>query len=741
MKKSLYFILSLLVALSASAQNIDQELLKADQALNNFDFAKATKIYSSLSDVYPDNALIKERLATMYLTPGSYNVDMAMRYMEDAFKTGKMSPEMHVKYASLLESQNNYEKAIQVYSNLNRISFNKNSLMQLVNKDYYDNISKVNEGIIVKNLLDLNSSNSDFSPMYYREGLVFVSTRKNRSNTGFTNTNQVMENYSDLFFSKLMDPKIQTFEEPKVLLGNKDLKYMQGPVSFTDGYGVMYGTRSFLKDNNDNKALASSQDKRTVLLEVYKSNYKADINDWTDNSSIVLNKNNDYQNFSYAHPAFANGVGTELIFASNMPGGYGGTDLYYTQLIGNEWTTPVNLGPDVNTQGQEMFPYVAKDGTLYYSSNGLPGLGGLDIFKATGAQGKYKDVTNMGAPFNSVGDDFGYIVKEGNGEGYLTSNRTGGKGDDDIYYWRLNECKSVIKVYASATNEPIANAVVKVPCTNKTFNTDERGLVSVNCSDIKSCDIVASSDGYINKKMAVKDISTNRIINIPLDKDYSDKCKFVVMVMDKDSKEPISDATVSVRQVSSNDEVSGKSKSDGSLKVGGVEANEKYEISATKINEDGSRYIGNGSEASCNGKETEPVVKYIYLSRVSVGSKIKIDNIYYDVNKWDIKPQAARELDNIVSIMRQNPTMEIEMGSHTDCRATMKYNENLSSKRAESAAEYIISRGIPRSRITSKGYGESELVNGCACEGNKKSNCTDAEHQANRRTEFKIIKL
>jgi outer membrane protein OmpA-like peptidoglycan-associated protein len=170
--------------------------------------------------------------------------------------------------------------------------------------------------------------------------------------------------------------------------------------------------------------------------------------------------------------------------------------------------------------------------------------------------------------------------------------------------------------------------------------------------------------------------------------------------------------------------------------------NEFYEINATKTMPDGSRYIGLPESAICKElRNGDSMVKIVYLRRTGIDTKIEIENILYDLDKWDIRPDAAIELDKIVSLLRQYPTMEIELGSHTDCRGTVNYNDDLSSKRAASCAEYIVSRGVAPIRLSSRGYGESQLKNGCACEGNIKSTCSEADHQKNRRTESKIIKF
>lgn len=749
MKKLLYIVLLALTAGQGYGQSLDQLISKADAAFNNSEFEKASTLYNKALEISPESSVLKEKLASLYMQPGKMmNTDMAMRYLEDAYKTGKMSPVMQARYVSMLESQRNFDKASEIFAASNRSSRVKNSLVGLADNSYYNRISAPKAGMILRNLREVNSEFSDFSPMFYRSGLSFVSTRTNRSNTGFK-MNQIRENYSDLFTTNLTNVENQTFDKPTVMVGNKDLKYMQGPMTFTGDQNNMYLTRSFMNEGKE-KALPSGADNRTVMLEIAKSTYNLNGNStWSEAVPIVLNKAAAAQNFSYAHPAFLNPSGTEMIFSSNMPGGYGGTDLYYTYLIGADWSTPVNLGPEINTGGEEMFPYLAKDGTLYFASSGLPGLGGLDIFKATGSKSNFVNPENVGAPLNSPYDDFGLIARENGNEGYLTSNRPNGVGDDDIYYWKNPECMIALRVYDAKTKAPLPSSNVKIPCTGKSFVTDSRGMANVPCFNMATCDVAATSLGYNNKNMSLKNMGDVKVIEIPMDREAVATpgtpagCRLIVLVLDKETNLPIEGADVNIKGLTSSDAVTGVTKNDGRVKISGVDANETYRVSASKSNDDGSKYIGNTETMSCRSAKDAngDIVAKIYLTRARVGSKFKIENIYYDLDKWNIKPRAAQELDNIVSIMKAYPTMEIEMGSHTDCRATIKYNEVLSGKRAASSMEYIISKGVERSRMTSKGYGESELTNGCACEGTLKSTCTEDQHQANRRTEFKILKF
>ena len=743
MKKNICILMVILVGSMSSNAQIEQLILKGDQAYRALDLEKAVSMYNKALEQSPESVVVKEKLAEVYLNPGTmFSTDMAMRYMEDAYKTGKMSNITQSKYISLLQSQRNFEKASEVILNSNRNNRTKNSLMNAADVSYYNRLSKAKSSIILQNLRDVNSEFSDFSPTYYRSGLAFITTRTNRNNTGFK-FNQIRENYSDIFTTNLTIPATQSYDKPVSMLGNQDLKYMQGPVAFTGDQNNMFITRSFVRD--DNRARVSSEDRRTTMLEIARlSNSNGS---WSKATSIVLNNAADAQNYSYAHPTFLNTSGTEMIFSSNMPGGFGGSDLWYTKSEGSGWSTPINLGPEINTGGEEVFPYYGKGDTLYFASSGLPGLGGLDIYKTSGSLGSFSIPENLGAPFNSPYDDFGLITKGGN-EGYLTSNRPNGIGDDDIYYWSNPVCNRAVKVYDAKTNLPIPNATVKIPCTKKSYTTDGRGMFQVACFDTKTCELASTASGYYPKTVSLKSLGDVKVINIAMDKeaaavDAPSGCRFVITIVDKETNLPIEGANVNIKGLTTPDEANGLSKAGGRFKVTGMDQAEAYRISASKSNEDGSRYIGNAETFSCRMPKNAngDVVKAIYLTRAKVGSKFKIENIYYDSDKWNIKPRAAQELDNIVNIMKSYPSIEIEMGSHSDCPGSAKYNELLSSKRAASAMEYIISKGIDRQRMSSKGYGETELTNGCACEGINKSTCSEYEHQLNRRTEFKIIKF
>lgn len=354
--------------------------------------------------------------------------------------------------------------------------------------------------------------------------------------------------------------------------------------------------------------------------------------------------------------------GKSLYFASNREGGKGGIDIYRSSLDANgKWGKVTNLGSDINTAGDEMFPYITEDGKLYFSSDGQAGFGGLDLFVATRGQDKTTTVENLGQPMNSKADDFSITFKN-NYEGYFTSNRDGGKGDDDIYYFKntLLEPKIVRLTVAGTLNGSakgvaegaLAGAKVRLQEDGKPAGetvTDAEGKFSLPVAEDKNYTILIEKDGYFTKRDAIS--------------------------------------------------TSGKVPPRKELK-----------------------------------KENDIAVPYNNtLEKIIRNVAIVVENIYYDYNKSDIRPDAALELDKIVTLLNDNPNITIELSSHTDARGDEKFNQKLSQARAEAAVKYIESKGIADARISAKGYGKSRPI--------VKNATTEEEHQKNRRTEFKVTKI
>ena len=381
-------------------------------------------------------------------------------------------------------------------------------------------------------------------------------------------------------------------------------------------------------------------------------------------------------------PAFSRD-GKTLYFSSNRRGGKGGLDLYRAPMDNSgRFGRPINLGSTINTRGNEIFPYVSEDGKLYFSSDGHPSLGGLDIFVAS-RSGDEIQIEHLGIPVNSVGDDFGLFLSDVT-QGYFSSNRVGGKGDDDIYFFE-----------------------------------------STGSEDRWWSNEITITESTEPAKVALYHLRT-QILNA--------------------RNKPIANAKVGVKR---NGEIQPVMFTDAKGYVDIIDLNPADQIS---FNASKEKFLTKRSEFLMDGREipkqllkkelTDTTFEHkIILGQAEVGEEIgalfDVNPIYYDLDKSTIRPDAAVELDKIVQVLKDNTDISIELGSHTDARASASYNMKLSQRRAESAVKYIIEHGIEAARIKAKGYGETQLINGCS-DG---VDCSEEAHQENRRTEFKITDL
>lgn len=342
-----------------------------------------------------------------------------------------------------------------------------------------------------------------------------------------------------------------------------------------------------------------------------------------------------------------------LYFSSDMEGGFGGADLYYSKYKGDgEWGDPVNLGDVINTSGSERSPFWSKEGKFYFSSDGHIGLGGLDIYVSNYANNRLGHPENLGSPINSNRDDFGFIkTHDDSNIMFFSSDRSGGKGLDDIYMAREKQIDISLngKVYDRVSNQLLEDAIVSL--------TDKAG------SSLGS--FITGKDGSFNFR---------------------------------------------------------------------VEPDQKINISARKTEYMAADPVQVLVPALDNLADTL-MQQNLYLDKIEVGRVYQIENIYYDFDKWNLRADAKTELDKLVKILADNPTIKIELYSHTDARGDDSYNLTLSNKRAESVVSYLESKGISSSRMKAVGFGETQLVNAC----DNTTPCSEEQHQENRRTEFKVV--
>jgi outer membrane protein OmpA-like peptidoglycan-associated protein/Tol biopolymer transport system component len=633
-------------------------------------------------------------------------------------------------------------------------------------------------------------------------------------------------------------------ENISILKNKVNTRFHEGPLCFSPDGKFVYYTRnniSKVKNRKDKKGIQNLQLFRAIIDSM---------GHWVNEEILPFNS----KDYSVGHPSITSD-GKILYFVSNMPGGFGGADLYKVPISEKGILGKIeNLGSDFNTEGQEMFPWVNHRGELFFSSNGHIGLGGLDVFLMTlDRKGTFYKLQNVGIPVNSQNDDFAFTMNKNNLTGYFSSNRIGGKGDDDIYSYTLTKPlpKQLIVegiISDEKTGEIFADKNVEIINSKGevigSAMTDSSGAYAFNIDpDMDYIISVKNIDYYSDNQ---HDITTNNlkpnneILNADIALLKKEIFAMGIVYMDT-SSEIIIGATVSLLNAQGEIIASTLTDSLGAYSFK-IEHNSDYSISVSekdnylgnkivltskKLDPNITKVNGNVSvipklnlslyclvkdsksllplegvsitltinetkeifiselTSSLGAIEKEILDKKLYdtlsysvqlekqgyltkkltfnyeiiklgridleelldlsMDKVSLdldlASVIQINPIYFDLRKFDIRPDAAIELDKIVKVMNDNPKIQIELGSHTDCRGTIALNNKLSDNRAKSSVQYIQKRITNPKRIFGKGYGESQLKVNCPCEGEIKSSCSDDEHQQNRRTEFVIIKM
>jgi peptidoglycan-associated lipoprotein len=494
---------------------------------------------------------------------------------------------------------------------------------------------------VIENVKALNTKWSDYAPAFYKKDqLYFSSDREKGVNSkiyGWTG-NQFCDIWTVTYKADKKAPNNIKYDIPVLLDKDKiNTPYNDGTPAFDSKFGTLYYTQ------------CSGKDGKGKSCRIYSATGSG--SEWMDPQPLNFSSDS----FTCGHPSLSKD-GQVMYFASDMPGGYGGKDLYFVTYSkrSKEWGDPVNLGPTINTAGDEVYPFIHEDGTLYFSSNGHIGLGGTDIYFSKGSATDWSTPLNMKSPINSGGDDFSLILSKDKESGYFTSNREGGKGQDDIYRFYMTPLVFTLHGIArdSKTKEIMPNTILTITNSNDSaklvIKTDAAGYYKISLKPRTDYELFGAHEDYYDSKI---------------------------------------------------------------------------EFQTTK-----------GLEVSTDLEQD------LLLEPFDYSTVFTLEGILYDLDKANIRPDAALVLDTMVYLLNKYPKIRIELGSHTDCRADSAHNQDLSQRRADSAVAYIVRSGIDPDRMIAKGYGEAKLVNDCGCEGTYITrNCTEAEHQLNRRTTFKLL--
>ncbi len=641
-KKLLYCIVLIVISLQGFAQKA--RVAAADKKYDSFSYIDAIATYERVAEKgYKDEKMFQKLGNAYYFNA---ELDNAAKWYEELFAMNQeQEPEYYYRYSQTLKSIGEYAKADKMLEQFNRRSGNEQRAKLFETNKNYLEVIKANSGRFNIEDAGINSEYSDFGSALYNNKLIFASSRfVGVSKRVFEWTNQAFTNlYSSEFSLK------GNLDEPKRFSTKINSKFHESTPVFTKDGKTMYFTRNNYLDGKEGR-----DSNKITLLKVYKATLVD--GEWSNISEFPFNSNQ----YSVAHPMLSPDDKT-LYFASNMPGTLGQSDLFKVSINDDgTYSTPVNLGTTINTEGRETFPFISDDNELYFASDGRPGLGGLDVFVSKlNKDNTFGEVQNIGAPVNGPQDDFAFLIDSKSRNGFFTSNRDGGQGFDDIY--KFTETRKL-------TCEQVLAGIITDKDTNLVLPDAKVSL-------------------FDSKFVYLKDVVTD------------DKGQYSFE----------------------------------------VECGKTYYVRAEKL--DYETKESNVTIAKTNGKTDLSLVLEKRIKPVDLGTDlaktISIPMIYFDLDKWFIRKDAAFELEKILAIMKQFPAMKVDVRSHTDSRQTSEYNITLSNRRAKSTMDWLVKNGIEQDRLTSKGYGETQLVNHCA-DGVQ---CTDAEHQANRRSEFIVISM
>ncbi len=582
------------------------------------------------------------------------------------------------------------------------------------------------------NNLKINNEQSDMGAAYYQHGRVVFASSRPSARPVYREWKKSKLPFYDLYISNIVDT-VQ-LDDPQLLAWDINQHFNEGPATFSaDGEFMVYTSNFYDIDGVKRLKLVSSV-----------------VNSKGWGAPVELPFNN--VSYSVGHPTLSYD-GRTLYFASDMPGGFGGVDIYkVTRTLEGVWGYPENLGEKINTKGDDLFPFIHNSGLLFFSSNGRGGMGGLDIFVANMTAGS-ATVEALEAPINSTADDFSFIMAEDQKTGFFTSNREGGKGDDDLYSFTNNkDFKSSIVLNGVVTDvngQPINGTLVELQDENgnilATSTCEADCAFNFQIEPNKKYFVVAKKEGFYDTKEEISASGEEKEVTKNLKLAKIVKMALVGKVTDEATGNPIPNATVTVfDNVTKKKEVY-TTDANGSFRhlMNNKRLNENavfdIQLEADKyltITRTYKRTLDKEGDYNLS-LESNMRMSKIQTGVTKLEDLIDVKPIYYDLGSAEIRPDAAKELDKIVEVMNLNPTMQIELGSHTDSRGSDEANQTLSHLRAENAADYIKKRISNPERIYGRGYGETKLLNKC------KNNvqCSDEEHQKNRRTEFKIIKM
>lgn len=727
--KKIYIVLIVLVYQYAMGQQ--QELLRANVLFQKTYYSTAIPLFEQISKKNPTNEVI-QKLGDCYYYTNQY--DKAQGQYSLLSKSNNLTEGFYFRYAQTLKAIGKYDDATallrQYYTDTNDFPAIKQLEDGIKN---LKNVTAIGNRFVIQNLA-LNTINSEFGGVIWNDYLVFAAVKLKPN---FFDKRYKWNNESYL---NLMCIPLDEINSKDTLVNyfSKDLKSAmhESNAVFTSDGKTMYFTRN----NSKNGKRVKNGDKISTI-QIFRADFIN--NKWTNIQSLPFNSSD----YSVEHPALSPDNKT-LYFASDMPGTLGSLDIFSVTIEGSTYGKPVNLGGQINTTRREQFPFVSKDNKLYFSSNGHEGYGGLDVFVSDLNPTVIK-VSNVGLPVNSGYDDFAFYINSDSKEGFFSSDRPGGKGKDDIYSFKeikellIENCKQYITGIITDADSHLAldNAFVilknadKLELERVITSLDGKFSFTIECESNYSIEV--TKENYTeNSKNLFSTAERNKSNDGSMTIRSLETIKREQQIILEQKK--ANDLLIAQQLKAAELVALAQKKKDQAIAL----ENKKKEDLAVLSQMKKDKLLAEKREAELAiANKKEKMAAIIAAEKDVIKEKdrliIKTDPIYFDYNMWYIRKESKKILNRVAELMIKYPEMVVEIGSHTDNRGNEKFNADLSQKRADATRIYIMEQGIPKKRITAKGYGESVPIVKCVPE----DSCDEEQHELNRRSEFVIKKI
>ncbi|CAM2935821.1 OmpA family protein [Flavobacterium frigoris] len=705
----------LLIIIVCSIQLINaqsQDLKRAKRFFEKTFYSEAIPLYENILLENSSFEVVKNLADCYYYTNDYPYAQRQYRVLLARFNKD-LEEEYYFRYSQTLKATGNYEESNQVLKDYFISSNNIEALSKLEkeNKEL-GNVSVLDNRFEIKNLA-INTVNSEFGAVEQGESLIFSGVK-----TKHGLFDKVYKWNNEQYLELMKIPLININSSDSIVdYFSKELNtsmHESNPVFTKDG-NTIYFTR-----NNYKKGRRGKNKDKVSNLQIFKAELVD--NKWTNVVSLPFNSDD----YSVEHPALSSDEKI-LYFASDMPGTLGSFDIFSVAINGEDYGVPINLGVKINTSKKEQFPFISKDSKLYFSSNGHAGFGSLDVFVSEIQSNEFSKPLNVGLPVNSGYDDFSFTIDSDNKEGYFSSNRIGGKGNDDIYQLKeikpllIEDCMQFIAgiITDVDTNLPLGNTLVRLQNGDKIeieyFTTAKDGKFSFTVTCETAYFVLASKE------------------------DYTKDSKFFQLQKERKKTNDASMSLKSMEAIRKEEHFALEEKEKQHLVL--LEQKKKEEVALVEKVKKDKQIAAEKAIVDAQNKKKEKLDNIIATEKDVVKDNgrliVKTDPIYFDYDLWYIRRESKPILNRVIELMKKYPDMVIEIGSHTDNRGNNHYNLKLSSNRAQSTKEYFVSQGISSKRIIAKGYGESVQINKCE----PSESCTEEQHELNRRSEFVIKNL